>query len=266
MKILLLVILAVFMTGCIEIVYPVTNDVTQGGGSRMSLWNNDFIGVSPVGGGNVYSQGWSPPSEPTPTYGASGGMLSAGFAPDNPENLDWAPGGLPSQAVQQPVYAPQYFTRPTNNLSPYAMSVLQSLFPSLPQGAAGAPTISWVISPQTTTKDAEGKETATSPANLGSTAAVRPELMSAQTYRRAQASGFMPQFQDYLGMLGQSQDPTAYGQKITAQSEGTTLDSTTSNYLNQLAENYKQSFLQQAQALWPMTDKRSQVNWKVAKQ
>jgi hypothetical protein len=67
-------------------------------------------------------------------------------------------------------------------------------------------------------------------------------------------------------MLGQSKDPAAYNQKITAQSEGTKLDPTTSGYLDQLAENYKQSFLQQAQALWPMTDKRSQVNWKVAKQ
>jgi len=215
----------------------------------------DF-GVYPIGAdwGTVYGAGWTPPDEPSIPS-------NYGYTEPGGESLDWSYGQLPGQTTRQPVYAPQYFTRPTNNLSPYAMSVLQGLFPTLPQGAANAPTVNWVISPEV--KGEGGK--VTTPANVGSTVAMRPELPSAQTWRRSQASGFMPQFQDYLGLLGQSQAPE-YAKKVEAQSTGTPLDATTNSYLNQLAENYKQSFLQQAQALWPMESKRAQVNWRTARQ
>lgn len=175
--------------------------------------------------------------------------------------LSWIPGQSPQ--MRRDVNIPQYFTRPTTTLSPYANAVLANLFPTVSSNWQNMPTAQWIMSPATT--DKEGN--VTKEAQTGNTVITNPVLPSAQAYRRLQASGAMPQFQNYLGLVGQNQAPeaqTMYGEKVAAEAKGEATPGAA--YLNKLAEDYKQAFLQQAQALWPMENKRPQVNWRVAKQ
>jgi len=157
-----------------------------------------------------------------------------------PNMQGWQTGWAKPPMKAQPQYGnlPSYFTNlPTDMgaISPLGYAALMRLFQNVPM--EGAPVQSYVKEPgekASESVDESGKPVVTeaTPAVKADTAWARPQLPSAQSYKRMEAGGALNPLEAYLDLQG---------------------------------EAIKQQYMQQARAAWAPQSQRTPAQWRIPK-